>query len=195
MRALPVRRLATTTLCATLILGTAGPAFASEGDATRDDARTAPRAPAPDAKALLGQVQQLDNPGGVLTPITDLLTAVLTAKDHKLAPEDVEKRTPEVRQALDAVAPAQLGPKENSAARLQKAVDDLLRSASDGDSKSALGGITPVITGLVDTLLATVLGDGLLKQNTPAAPKSPGEDLTDTETAPETAALPQISGL
>ncbi|WP_055703102.1 MULTISPECIES: hypothetical protein [Streptomyces] len=104
MRALPVRRIATTTLCATLLLGTAGPAFAAHGDSPRDETRTAPRAPAPDAGALLGQVQQLNSLGGVLTPVTDLLTAALQAKDGKLSPEELKKHTDAVKAALDAAA-------------------------------------------------------------------------------------------
>ncbi len=99
MRALPVRRLATTTLCAALLLGTAGPALASVGDAPSDPARTASRAPAPDAKALLGQAQQLGGLGWVLTPVTDLLTAVLKAPESKLSPEDAKKHVDAVKAA------------------------------------------------------------------------------------------------
>ncbi|MEV0253076.1 hypothetical protein AB0H82_02205 [Streptomyces sp. NPDC050732] len=99
MRALPVRRLATTTLCVTLLLGTAGPAFASQGDAdpTRDaiEAVSASpvKAPEPDGDApaepqtavddlLKGnegnEGDQKDVLGGVPQVLTGLLNTVLS---------------------------------------------------------------------------------------------------------------------
>ncbi|QEU94288.1 hypothetical protein [Streptomyces kanamyceticus] len=106
MRALPVRRIATTTLCATLLLGTAGPAVAAAGDVTHDETRSAPRAPVPAPDALLAQVKQLADVGGVLTPVTGLLDAVLKADGNKLSPEDAKKHADAVKAAIDAAAKA-----------------------------------------------------------------------------------------
>ncbi|MEU1026835.1 hypothetical protein ABZ366_33185 [Streptomyces sp. NPDC005904] len=105
MRALPLRRIATSALCATLLLGTAGPALAHD-DTSRDKPGTAPRAPAPDANALAAQTQQLHALGGALNTVSELLTAVLKAKDNKLPPEDVKKHTEAVKKALEALAAA-----------------------------------------------------------------------------------------
>ncbi|WP_098242621.1 hypothetical protein [Streptomyces formicae] len=107
MRALPVRRIATTTLCATLLLGTAGPAVAAVaavGDAGHDETQSAPRAPAPDASALLAQTKQLADVGGVITPVTALLDAVLKADGNKLSPDEAKKHVDAVKAAIDAAA-------------------------------------------------------------------------------------------
>ncbi|MGA4840789.1 hypothetical protein [Streptomyces sp. G45] len=85
MRALPARRIATTALCATLLIGTAGPAMALESQA-RPQAAAAKEAPVPGADALLGQVKALGDLGGVLTPVTDLLNAALAADNGQLPP-------------------------------------------------------------------------------------------------------------
>ncbi|KUF15830.1 hypothetical protein [Streptomyces silvensis] len=120
MRALPVRRIATTFLCTALLLGTAGPVHAASHDdpardAARDAgqgaARIAPQAPVPGADALLAQTKQLAGLGGVLTPATDLLTAVLKAPDGKVPAPDLAKLTDAVKKGLDAAkAPAPKGP-------------------------------------------------------------------------------------
>ncbi|MFJ2769387.1 hypothetical protein [Streptomyces sp. NPDC087300] len=104
MRALPVRRIATTTLCATLLLGTAGPAFAATGDASHDETQSAPRAPAPAPDALLAQTKQLADVGGVLTPVTALLDAVLKADGNKLSADEAKKHADAVKAAIDAAA-------------------------------------------------------------------------------------------
>ncbi|MEU6124512.1 hypothetical protein [Streptomyces sp. NPDC047123] len=222
MRALPVRRIATTTLCATLLLGTAGPALAS--DATRDETRTASSAPAPDAAALLGQAQQLNSLGGVLTPVTDLLSAALQAKDGKLAPEDAKKHADAVKKALEAAAkppvkapadPAAAVPqlptggsprdakapvdvKADAVAALQKAVDELVKAATAGDPKAVLAAAPTVLTGLVNLTVATVLGGGLPAPNLPGLPKLPAlptDALPKAPDLPQAPALPQAPGL
>ncbi|MET8687276.1 hypothetical protein ABZV77_23975 [Streptomyces sp. NPDC004732] len=221
MRALPVRRLATTTLCATLLLGTAGPALASDGDASREATRTAPRAPAPDASALLGQAQQLGGLGGVLTPVTDLLTAVLKAPDSKLSPEDAKKHVDAVKAAIDAAAKAApaapgtglpsvpeapklptggaqsaakapMDAKADALAALQKAVDELVKAATAGDPKAVLAAAPGVLLGLVNAVVATVLGGGLPAPNLPGLPSLPK---LPTGGLPQTPALPQAPAL
>ncbi|QES42885.1 hypothetical protein DEJ49_19500 [Streptomyces venezuelae] len=199
MRALPVRRLATTTLCAALLLGTAGPALASVGDASRDQARTAPRAPA--APDPLAQVQQLINIEGVLKAVSELLTAVLKAPGNKLSPEDVKKHTEALKKALEAAAKppakgateavpktateavpktvtgvaaradkAPLDPKADAVAALQKAVDALLKAATAGDIKAVAAQVPTILTGVVNFLVASITGGGL---PAPALPETP----------------------
>ena len=78
MRGLPVRRLASTALCASLVLGVAAPtAFAADGLAPERTA--ASKAPLPNADALLAQTKSLGDLGSLLTPVTDLVNAVLAA--------------------------------------------------------------------------------------------------------------------
>ncbi|WP_030683985.1 hypothetical protein [Streptomyces sp. NRRL B-1347] len=98
MRALPARRIATTTLCAALLLGTAGPAIAMQAESRQEV--TAAEVPLPGADALLGQVTALGDLGGVLTPVTDLLTAALKADNGQLPAADAAKLADAVKAAI-----------------------------------------------------------------------------------------------
>ncbi|MFD6286043.1 hypothetical protein [Streptomyces sp. NPDC060205] len=125
MRALPTRRIATSALCATFLLGIAGPvAVAADHDAAHDTrAATAPaaavsasalsatavRAPVPEAEALLAQAASLGDVAGVLKPVTDLLTTALKADGGKLPAADATKLGDAVKEAIakaTASAPA-----------------------------------------------------------------------------------------
>ncbi|MGA5500960.1 hypothetical protein [Streptomyces umbrinus] len=110
MRALPARRIAAPALCATLLLGIAGPAaVAADHDSTRDARSIAAKAPVPGADALLAQVKSLGDVGGVLTPVTDLLNAVLKADNGQLPAADAAKLADAVKAAIakaSAAAPA-----------------------------------------------------------------------------------------
>lgn len=105
MRALPVRRIATTVLCASLLLGTAGPVIAAESDSPRGTAQEA-LAPVPDADKLLAQAKTLGDAGGVLTPVTDLLTAVLKADKGQLPADDATKLAAPVKDAISKASAA-----------------------------------------------------------------------------------------
>ncbi|MFI8927157.1 hypothetical protein ACIG3E_05635 [Streptomyces sp. NPDC053474] len=98
MRATPARRIATTTLCAALLLGTAGPAIAMQAEARQE--ATAVKAPVPGADALLGQVTALGDLGAVLTPVTDLLNAALKADNGQLPAADAAKLADAVKAAI-----------------------------------------------------------------------------------------------
>lgn len=100
MRALPVRRIATTVLCASLLIGTAGPVIAAESDTSHGSTQAAAREPVPDADKLLAQVKVLGNAGGVLTPVTDLLTAVLKADQGQLPAAEAKKLAAPVKDAI-----------------------------------------------------------------------------------------------
>ncbi|MGW5613958.1 hypothetical protein [Streptomyces sp. NPDC003877] len=115
---LPARRIATPALCATLLLGVTGPvAVAADSASVPERAPTASRAPVPDADALLGQVEGLGELGGVLTPVADLLTAVLKADGGQLPPSQAAELSTSVQDAIDqatagpaAAAPGTTGP-------------------------------------------------------------------------------------
>ncbi|MGX1130793.1 hypothetical protein RKD49_002983 [Streptomyces glaucescens] len=92
MRGLPVRRIASTALCATLVLGIAGPAaMAADQDPARERTPATSQAPVADAKALLGQTKTLNDLGVVLDPVTKMLDAVLKADEGQLSAEEAKK--------------------------------------------------------------------------------------------------------
>lgn len=98
---LPARRIATSALCAGLLVGLSGPAvMAADGDSVRERTHAASHAPLPDAEELQSQVGSLAGLGGVLTPVTDLLGAVLKADNGQLSATDADKLSAAVKDAL-----------------------------------------------------------------------------------------------
>ncbi|MFE9054276.1 hypothetical protein [Streptomyces mutabilis] len=98
---LPARRIATTALTAGLLIGLSGPAvMAADGDSVRERTHAASRAPLPDAEELQSQVGSLAGLGGVLTPVTDLLNAVLKADNGRLPAEEADELAAAVKEAL-----------------------------------------------------------------------------------------------
>ncbi|MGC9499100.1 hypothetical protein [Streptomyces sp. WG7] len=98
---LPARRIATSALCAGLLIGLSGPAvMAADGESVRERTHAASRAPLPDAAELQSQVGSLAGLGAVLTPVTDLLGAVLKADDGRLSTEEADKLAAAVKDAL-----------------------------------------------------------------------------------------------
>ncbi|WP_330290886.1 hypothetical protein [Streptomyces sp. NBC_00576] len=107
MRALPARRIASTALCATLLVGIgAQTALAADGDAARERGHAASQAPVPNADALLAQVKSLGDLGGVVKPVTDLTNAVLKADNGQLPLDEATKLTDAVKEAIAAAAAA-----------------------------------------------------------------------------------------
>ncbi|WP_067236411.1 hypothetical protein [Streptomyces longwoodensis] len=90
MRRLPVRHVASTALCAALVIGIAGPAAAAVGTA-REHAPAAAHAPVPGADELLAQVKSLGDLGTVLTPVTDLLADALKSDSGQLTSAQATK--------------------------------------------------------------------------------------------------------
>ncbi|MGW1268913.1 hypothetical protein ACWD5A_09705, partial [Streptomyces sp. NPDC002491] len=85
MRGLPARRIASTALCASLVLGVAAPAaLAADRAAARERVAAASDAPVPGSAALLAQVESLGRLGAVITPVTKLLRTALKAEDGQL---------------------------------------------------------------------------------------------------------------
>ncbi|MFD4522444.1 hypothetical protein ACFWP7_00600 [Streptomyces sp. NPDC058470] len=239
MRALPARRIASSALCATLLLGIAAPvAVAADSDSARGRTSAA-AAPVPGADALLAQVQSLADIGGVLKPVTDLLDAVLKADNGQLSADQAATLGQAVKDAIAkltaavpvtppvavpdapavpatpalpatpaapavpavpalpaapalpavpalpksagdqddkapgasgsrAAAPADL--KADALAALQKAVDTLLAAVTSGDPAGVVPAATAVVTGLVNLIVAVVLGGGLPVPDLPGLP-------------------------
>ncbi|MFF0135707.1 hypothetical protein ACFYRN_04600 [Streptomyces sp. NPDC005227] len=206
MRALPARRLATSALCATLLIGIAAPAsMAADSDLPRGHSHAA--APVPGADALLAQTKTLGDIGGVLAPVTALVDAALKADDGQIpadqaatlgqaAKDAIAKVTAAAPVAPPAAVPAvppvalpAVPPLSKSAERpralaaadvkadaltaLQTAVDSLVKAVTSGDAGSVVPAATAVVTGLVNFVVATVLGGGLPAPNLPGLPALP----------------------
>ncbi|WP_030418215.1 hypothetical protein [Streptomyces sp. NRRL F-5065] len=125
---LPVRRIATSVLCAGLLTGVCGTAVTAAEGAPPGERPTAgaPRAPLPDRDALRGQAGALSGLGGTLTPVADLLDAVLAADGGRLPAADAERLATAVRDAL---------------ARAEGALPEASgNTGGDGASGSAAGG-------------------------------------------------------
>ncbi|MEU0117467.1 hypothetical protein ABZ137_28185 [Streptomyces bobili] len=199
MRGLPVRRIASTALCATFVLGIATPAaLAVDGDATRDRTRAVPSAPLTGADTLLARARTLDRVQPLLTPVTDLLDTSLKPDGGRLDADRARRLGVAAEEALTevtkAVAPTGTPPRAGTGARaraadtaddvlaaVQKQVDALLAAATSGDLSQILPTATSLVTGLSD--LVTSLVDGL---SLPAL-----EDLLpEAPTLPTTPALP-----
>lgn len=98
---LPARRIATTALTAGLLIGLSGPVvMAADGESVRERTHAASHAPLPDVAELQSQVGSLAGLGGVLTPVTDLLNAVLKADNGQLSATDADKLAAAVKDAL-----------------------------------------------------------------------------------------------
>ncbi|AXE85994.1 hypothetical protein [Streptomyces sp. Go-475] len=210
---LPARRIATSALCATLLLGVTGPAaLAADSASAPERAHAASGAPVPEADELLVQVEILGDLGGVLTPVADLLSAVLKADGGQLAPSQAAKLGTSVQDAIDqatATSPAAPpavaqpdattpssplpqastlpAPVEDRAeapdglaaealAALEKATDELLKAVTSGDAAKVNPAVDSVVSNLVDTVAATLVGSRLPAPDLaglPSLPKAP----------------------
>ncbi|MFJ2947560.1 hypothetical protein ACIO8H_07935 [Streptomyces sp. NPDC087226] len=156
MRALPARRIALGALCAALLAGVTGPA------AMAADTRPTPTEP-------LAQVRTVDAREHGLTPVVDLLNAVLGADDGRLPAEEARRLGDAARAAL--AMPADDDPATTIESSSVTTNDTSLTEA-DLTSEEA-------------TALREVL-DGLLALLRPEAATATGTE-TETDTAPETA--------
>ncbi|MDT0395942.1 MULTISPECIES: hypothetical protein [Streptomyces] len=155
MRALPARRIALGALCAALLAGVTGPA------AMAADTRPTPTEP-------LAQVRTVDAREHGLTPVVDLLNAVLGADDGRLPAEEARRLGDAARAAL--AMPADDDPATTIESSSVTTNDTSLTEA-DLTSEEA-------------TALREVL-DGLLALLRPEAATATGTE-TETDTAPET---------
>ncbi|MFJ3302468.1 hypothetical protein ACIPSA_05000 [Streptomyces sp. NPDC086549] len=199
MRGLPARRIASTALCASLLVGIAGPA-AIAADSAGERHHAASRAPVPGADDALAQLNALGDLGSVLAPVVDLLGKAL--QDGRLTPEEAQKIADAVKTAIAKItaavptappttplssttrggdakgrAPSAKDLTGDALAALQKAVDGLVAAAASGDATQVLPAVTAVVTGLVNLVAATLQDDGLpapdLPVSTPPTPTPP----------------------
>ncbi|WP_329410043.1 hypothetical protein OG802_12485 [Streptomyces sp. NBC_00704] len=212
MRGLPVRRIASTALCASLVLGLAAPAaMAADGATARERVAAASDAPVPGSAALLAQGKGLGDLSTVLAPVTQTLTTVLKADEGRLTPGEATRLGDAVKTAVakitaetpvapaapaapaavppalakgpDSGAKAAADPVSDALAAVQKAVDALLAAATSLDVGQIVSAVGGVLDGLLDLLSSTLDGLGL---SLPALPSLPAE----AAQAPATPALP-----
>ncbi|WP_333737906.1 hypothetical protein [Streptomyces sp. IBSBF 2806] len=201
MRGLPVRCIASTALCASLVLGLAAPAaMAADGAAARERVAAASDAPVPGVAALRAQGKGLADLSTVLAPVTETLNTVLKADDGRLTPGQATRLGDAVKTAVakitaaapaapaaPAVVPPSLAkgaadsgtkaaadPVSDAVAAVQKAVDALL-SAATSDVGQVVSAVTGVLDGLLDLLSSTLNGLGLSLPSLPSLPAEAAE--------------------
>ncbi|MFF1549121.1 hypothetical protein [Streptomyces sp. NPDC058291] len=208
MRGLPIRRIAPTALCASLVLGLAAPAaLAADGAAARERVAAASHAPVPGVAALLAQGKGLGDLSTVLAPVAETLNTVLKADDGRLTPDQATRLGNAVKTAVakvttatpaapaapdapaavppapakggdDATAKAAADPVSDALAAVQKAVESLLAAATSLDVGQVVSAVTGVVDGLLDLLSSTLGGLGL------SLPSLPAEAAAATPAAP-----------
>ncbi|MEV6664313.1 hypothetical protein [Streptomyces nigra] len=173
MPAPTTRHIATSALCAALLLGTVAPALAAGPDDTRPASRTA----ADSRAALRDQTDALAGLGTVLTPVTRLLDSVLAGDDDPLTAAEAKKLAAAAREAVaqareealaeaaQEVAAARAEAEEarrEAAADREEALTDAADAADATDTTDTTG-LTPGALGAlgkaVDGLLAALLAD------------------------------------
>ncbi|MEU8588060.1 hypothetical protein AB0C59_13845 [Streptomyces sp. NPDC048664] len=163
MRDLPVRRLASSALCAVLVLGTAGSAAVAADTSPRG--RTEVTAPVGSVDGLRARIRDLADAGGVVPPVADLLNAVLKAHDGRLPADRAAKLGKAVRDAIAKASGTAGSPsptlspvQANALAALQDAVDKLIATVTAGDTGRVLPAAANVLTSLVKVVLSGVAG-------------------------------------
>lgn len=102
MCALPAWRIASSALCATFLVGIAGPAAMAADSAREHSHAASPGARLPGTDARLEQLRKLD--GGEFAPIADLLQAVLKADNGQLTAAEARKLATAAKQVLAEMA-------------------------------------------------------------------------------------------
>ncbi|MFD3376061.1 MULTISPECIES: hypothetical protein [unclassified Streptomyces] len=197
MPALPARRIAAPALCATLLLGIAGPAaVAADHDSTRDARSIAAQAPVPGADALLAQVKSLGDVGGVLKPVTDLLDAVLKADNGQLPAADAAKLADAVKAAIakaSAAAPAAGALTPPVKAEREQAVPTAPPAPATPAVPTAPA--KPATPDAVTSPVEPVAPSAPATPTTPAKPAAPATPVTPVTPVAPPAALPEVPKL
>ncbi|MBR8641765.1 hypothetical protein KEF29_26590 [Streptomyces tuirus] len=155
---MPARRIASSALCAALLVGIAGP-VAMAADSARGQSPAASReARHPGAEALLAHIRKLE--GGELAPVADLLHAALGADRGRLPAAEARRLGAAAKDAL-AKAAARTSPAPGTGV--------VLLPAPAGRGVLRTSDVTDDLNDTVDELLDAVSEavDGLLGLITP----------------------------
>lgn len=164
MRALPARRIALGALCAALLAGVTGPA------AMAADTRPTPTEP-------FAQVRTVDAREHGLTPVVDLLNAVIEADDGRLPAEEARRLGDAARAAL--AEPAADDPATTTESSSVTTNDTSLTEA-DLTSEEATA-----LREVLDGLLALLRPESATATETETETDTAPETTTDTATAPQ----------
>jgi hypothetical protein len=194
MRGLPARRLASTTLCAAVLVGISGPA-AVAGDSARERGPSASRVAVPGAEKLLAQVKALSDTGSVPDPVIDLLNQSLTK--GKLPADRAGRLGDAAKKSLaEAVAHRQAAPATPTAAATPTATAAPAAHATPTATATPAVHATPTATATpaahaTPTATATPAVHATPTATaTPAATAKPSVSATPTSAKPSAAATP-----
>ncbi|MEU5362978.1 hypothetical protein ABZ354_05645 [Streptomyces sp. NPDC005925] len=210
---LPVRRLASTTLSAFLLLGVTGPvALAAGSDTHGEQAAAVAQEPVADAEVLLAQSRSLGDLSGVLKPTTELLNAVLRADGGRLTPRESARHARAVRGAIARIGAATMPAPASAAsattlpapvsaqaatgsdtasdalAALQKSVDILLEASTAGDAAEVRPAAGNVVADLVNVVAVTLAKGGMPSPDLAAPPASQQQPTSRQPTSQQSAA-------
>jgi hypothetical protein len=170
-----------TTFAGAVALGgiTAAGAFAA--DEPRQQA--AQQAPLPQAQKLQQQARVLGDAGGVLTPVAELMEAVLNAPEGRLSEEAADRHAKAVQEALaplrnNAQRARATDLTAKAADRLEAQVDQLLHAAEAGNQKRIAKEAEATVQATVNLMTSIVAGGQL--------PAADMEGLAPQQQRPET---------
>jgi hypothetical protein len=161
MRALPARRIASSALCAALLVGVTGP-VAMVADSARGHGQVASDARLPGADVRLVQIGKLN--WGTLTPVADLLNAVLRDNDGRLSAAEATKLGDAAKAALveaateDAHTPAPVAPLTPAPVVLPAPVPPAPALVPDRRAADPVTDLLDLVLGTVDGLLQGITG-------------------------------------
>ncbi|CAL9534550.1 hypothetical protein SUDANB32_04104 [Streptomyces sp. enrichment culture] len=196
MRALPARRIALGALCAALLVTTTGPAaLAADSHPGQDP-----------AASLVARLPQTDTARTDLTPVTDLVRAVLAAPDGRLPLAEAQRLAAAAREA---VARAATDDPSSTSVTVVSNSSTLATPALPGATTPATGVLLPTAeqdttpAAITDTTLGAVrealdnLLDLLLPKSEPADADSASTEPSGTSTTEtdDTSATEPVDGV
>ncbi|MER6015773.1 hypothetical protein [Streptomyces bluensis] len=189
MPAPSARHIASSALCAALLVGITGPA-AVAADSAREHSPAASADTRPvRADVLLAKVRTIN--GGELAPVADLLDAVLKADNGRLPPDETRKLGDAAKRALaDASDPDEvtdalddvLDDAEGVLDDVEEDVDSLLEALTSGadDTLEEAGDLLTSLESLVKALLGIGANETILPDA--AVPSDAAASSTQTST-------------
>lgn len=166
MRVLPARRLASSALCAALLVGIAGPA-ATAADLGRERGHAAsPDARPPTAGTLRDQVRKPDAAGDALTPVADLLNTALRTDGGRPPAAEVRKLGDAAKRALaDAVEKAEAAETTEAARKAEApaapAVPKASHTAPERRAADATDDTLDTVQRDIDNLVEAIIADDI----------------------------------
>ncbi|WP_053671742.1 hypothetical protein [Streptomyces sp. NRRL B-1140] len=215
MSALSARRIVSGALCAALLVGITGPVAMAAEPSRGHGHRAAPEARLPGADARLAQVARVN--WGELTPVADLLNAVLRDSDGTLPPAEAQRLAAAAKAALAEShardtrtslvstvvrLPAPALPAAVPGVSVPRAADpvtdllDLVAGAVDGLLETITSGVGSVLPSVDDLLggagdLIAALTGGVPSLQEEPAVSTPSDEVADESSETSSTATPE----